>query len=56
MKEISNKNSKGQYHGFQQTIHNNKIIDRGNAKNGRPIGYLELHNRIITNSANFFIR
>ncbi len=55
-KDISNKNNKGQYHGYQQTILYNQIADRGNAKHGQPIGYMEIHKRMVMNSTNFYIR
>lgn len=43
-KEIRNKNNKGKHHGYQEWYHtNNKIVLRGNMKNGDCIGYVEDH-------------
>jgi hypothetical protein len=45
MKNITNKNSKGESHGYQEVYYNtNNIISfRGNRKKGNPIGYAEYH-------------
>lgn len=45
MKDIRNKNSKYQYHGYQEWYphYNNKLAYRSNMKNGKLIGYSELH-------------
>jgi len=48
-KNIVNKNTKGELHGYIETYdsHNN-IISRGNFKNGSIINYYEMHYIKIT--------
>ena len=56
MKDIRNKNSKYQYHGYQEwyphnsnnTLFRSKIAYRSNMKNGKLIGYSELHYMYLT--------
>ena len=45
MKNIINRNSKGQLHGYQQGLFwfNNKIAHRFNKRNDMIIGYTEWH-------------
>ena len=44
MKDITNKNNKGELHGYQEWYHHNHTIWlRGNVKNGVEIGYEEIH-------------
>ena len=38
-----NKNSKGQYHGYQEWYNNSKLIYKGNYINNNMIGYSEYH-------------
>ncbi len=42
-KDIINKNSKGQMHGYQEWYWDGKLSLRGNAKNGKMGGYREWH-------------
>ena len=56
MKDIEPKNSKDQYHGYQQWYYcdnNHKLYLRGNWKNDNEIGYEEWHSNKRTN---FYIR
>lgn len=53
MKNITNTNTKGQWHGYQECYVNGKIWVRGNRKNGQFIGYGEYHSSLSTR---FFIR
>ena len=48
MKEITNYNSKGDYHGYQQWYgyqewYTDRLSFRGNYKNNERIGYTEYH-------------
>jgi hypothetical protein len=44
MKNIINRNSKGEYHGYQEWYwKDNTLVVRLNYKNGNEIGYEELH-------------
>lgn len=43
MKDITNKNSKEQYHGYQEWYIPNTLWYRGNYKNDESIGYEEYH-------------
>jgi hypothetical protein len=46
MKQIINRNSKKQLHGYQEYYYNNITLhNRGNMKNGDDIGYEEYHSR-----------
>ena len=39
-----NRNSKGQLHGYQELCYAiNRLVIRGNCKNGDSIGYIEWH-------------
>jgi hypothetical protein len=53
MKDIINKNSKDQHHGYQEWYGYNKVINkviyRGNYKNNERIGYAEYHGSKRTN-------
>ena len=50
IKNIATKNSKGQYHGYQQWYWlDGKINYRGNRKNGEFIGYQEHFGGGVTN-------
>lgn len=43
-KDIRNKNSKGEHHGYKEFYYvNGKLSLRANFKNGRIIGYHERH-------------
>ena len=43
--DMTNYNSKGQFHGYQERYHyDNKLMVRGNSKNGLDVGYQEWHN------------
>ena len=48
MKDITNKNSKEQYHGYQEWYVRNELYYRGNYKNDNIIGYTESHYSKIT--------
>ena len=48
-KNIDNYNTKGDHHGYQQRVRNNKILLRVNYKNNIEIGYEEWHFNAITN-------
>jgi hypothetical protein len=52
-KDIRNKNNKGQSHGYQEWYGDNKLVLRGNFKNGNRIGYEELHH---SKQIRFFIK
>ena len=43
MKDIRNKNSRGQSHGYQEWYGYHELIYRGNYKNNERIGYAEYH-------------
>ena len=43
MKTIINRNSKGEYHGYQEWYYHQKLGYRGKWKNGLEIGYEESH-------------
>jgi hypothetical protein len=44
MKNIINRNSKGEYHGYQEWYwKDNTLRNRGNCNNGKLIGYSEYH-------------
>ena len=47
-KDITNTNSKGQYHGYQEWYCYDKLILKANYKNDNPIGYHEIHFNKIT--------
>ena len=48
-KNIRNKNSKGESHGYQEFYYlNNKLSLRANFKNGSGIGYVEMHRFVQT--------
>lgn len=47
-KDIINKNSRSQYHGYQQWYGYNELIYRGTYKNNNMIGYQEWHNTYQT--------
>lgn len=54
MKNITNYNSKGEYHGYQEWYSNSKnILIRSNYKNHKPIGYEEYP---YSKRTNFYIR
>lgn len=58
-KGITTKNSKGQYHAYQELYwSDNTIYHRGMRNNGDYIGYLEWHTyrKIGKNNTSFFIR
>jgi hypothetical protein len=60
-KDIESKNSKGEYHGYQEWCWGNgEIKCRGMAKNDKELGYFESHNynnsRINYKTTRFFIR
>ena len=48
MKDIKNKNSKEQYHGYQEWHIRNELYYRGNIKNNKHIEYSEFHSSKIT--------
>jgi len=53
-KDITNKNNKNQYHGYQEFyLSNDKIECRVNYKNGQEIGYEEWH---LFKRTNYYIR
>lgn len=43
MNDIRNKNSKEQYHGYQELYGYHKLMYRGNYKNNNMIHYSEYH-------------
>lgn len=52
-KDIIHFNNDGQMHGYQEWYsESDKIMLRGNSKNGLDIGYLEWH---VSNNTNFYI-
>ena len=54
MKNILNRNNKGQYHGYQKWYSKiGKLTLRCNMKNGLAVGYVESH---ITKANFFFIK
>jgi hypothetical protein len=56
-KEIITKNDKGNYHGYQQWYHYDKLWFRGNSKHGRGMGYLEWHvEHVVDIETQFHIR
>ena len=48
MNNITNTNSKGQYHGYQERYWSDKLGYRTNYKNDKFIGYHEIHFNKIT--------
>ena len=48
MKDITNKNSKEQYHGYQEWYIRNELYYRGKYNNNNIIGYTESHYSKIT--------
>ena len=47
MKNITNRNTKGQSHGYQERYLFNQPWHRGCFKNGNIIGYFERHQKIF---------
>ena len=43
MKDIINRNDRGQYHGYQEMYVRNKISLRTSTRNNHPVDYYELH-------------
>jgi hypothetical protein len=57
MKNIINKNTKDEYHGYQEWYYKYGLGCRKNTKNGFTIGYSERHKKIFGNiETNFNIR
>jgi hypothetical protein len=54
MKNIINKNTIGEYHGYQEWYFGFKIYLRGYIKKGEQIGYQEKHGH--TKKTNFLIK
>ncbi len=54
---ITNYNSKGDYHGYQERYLFYELWYRKNTKNGFRIGYSEQHKKIFGNiETNFYIK
>ena len=60
-KDITNRNSKGDYHGYQQWYHDGIMYRRGNSYHGFPIGYQEhrmhhFNNTLFIDKTSFYIK